>query len=210
MQATNSHHSLSVSNRKFYWNFKENYFEPINYDSNIVIDELSPSTTTVSSRLPISEQFYEAFDVLKKKLNTLNLNKINKSLKFSGVIISKQNLNMKIKKVISNLDIIKKNYLNLDKELIRHNHFKSADMKILAKFNETLNEIDPDVYLVKHSRNSGQLERCRVYLKACEYYYFSNNNLQDLLGGELILDKKIYQYLGKSLDLKGINNVIEN
>jgi len=171
---------------------------------------LSPSTTTVSFRLPISEQFYKAFDILKKKLSNLDLNKIHKNLKFSGVVISKENLNMKIKKVISNLDVINKTYLNVDEDLISHNYFKSTDLKILTKFNETLNEIDPDVYLVKHSQNSEQLERCKIFLEACESYYFSNNNLQDLLGGELILDKKIYQYLGKSLDLKGISNVIEN
>ena len=38
MQSTNSHHALSASNRKFYWNSIENYFEPIVYDANPDID----------------------------------------------------------------------------------------------------------------------------------------------------------------------------
>ena len=210
MQATNSHHSLSVSNRKFYWNSKENYFEPINYDSNIIINESSPSTTTVSFRLPISQYFYKAFDVLEKKLSNLDLNKIHNNLKLSGVVISRENLNMKINKVTSNLNVIKKTYLNIDNELISHNHFKSISNNILTKFNDTLNEISPNVYLVKHSQDNGQLQRCKIYLKKCEYYYFSNNNLADLLGGELVLDKKVYQYLGKILDFKKINNIMEN
>ena len=41
-------------------------------------------------------------------------------------------------------------------------------------------------------------------------YYFSSNSLLNLLEGELILDKKEYQYLGKSLDFKNINATMEN
>ena len=210
MQATNSHHSLSVSNRKFYWNSIENFFEPINYDSNIFINESAPTTTTASFRLPISPQFYKAFDVLEKKLSDLDLNKIHNNLKFSGIDLSKDNLNIKINKIIFNLNAIKKTYLNMDNEIVDHNHFKLIDNNILTKFNDTLNEISPNVYLVKHNQDNGQLQRCKIYLKKCEYYYFSNNNLADLLGGELVLDKKVYQYLGKSLDFKKINNVMEN
>ena len=44
----------------------------------------------------------------------------------------------------------------------------------------------------------------------CEDYYFSSDNLLNLLEGKLILDKKEYQYLGKSLDFKNINATIEN
>ena len=78
MQSTNSQHALSSSNRKFYWNSIENYFEPINYDSNPDIDGFSPSTTTVIYRLPMSENFFEAFSELEKKLNTLDIKRIVK------------------------------------------------------------------------------------------------------------------------------------
>ena len=45
LQATNSHHALSATNRKFYWNSIEKYFEPILYDANTNIN-LDFSTTT--------------------------------------------------------------------------------------------------------------------------------------------------------------------
>ena len=210
MQATNSQHSLSVSNRKFYWNFKENYFEPINYDSNILINESSPTTTTVPFRLPISKEFYNAFNILETKLNNLDLDKINDRLKISGAVLSKDDLKNKINKVISNLSVIKKAYLGIDQELVNHNELKSIDNEILNKFNDTLNEINPDIYLVKHDINSGKLQRCKIYLRTCEDYYFSNDNLADLLGGELVLNKKTYQYLGKNLKLNNINNTFKN
>ena len=38
----------------------------------------------------------------------------------------------------------------------------------------------------------------------CEDYSFSEDSLKDLLGGEFVLNKRIYQYLGKSLDFKNI------
>jgi hypothetical protein len=41
----------------------------------------------------------------------------------------------------------------------------------------------------------------------CEDYPFSSDNIADLLGGEFVLNKKIYQYLGKNLDFK---NIIEH
>ena len=58
MQSTNSQHALGISNRKFYWNSIENYFEPIVYDSNIDINRSTPTTTTALFRLPISKQFF--------------------------------------------------------------------------------------------------------------------------------------------------------
>jgi hypothetical protein len=210
MQATNSQHGLSASNRKFYWNPVENFFEPITYDSNINIDSLVPTTTSASVRLPISPQFFKAFDILDKNLINLDLNKIYKNLKFSGINLSEKNLNDKINKIKLNLKIIKKQYLNMDSELVSHNHFKLIDINILDRFNETLNEISPNVYLVKHNPNNGQFQRCKIYLKMCEDYYFSSDNILNLLDGELILDEKEYQYLGKSLDFKNIYGTMEN
>ena len=52
IQATNSQHALAIANRKFYWNSIENYFEPINYDSNPNIDAEAPSTTIRFRKLP--------------------------------------------------------------------------------------------------------------------------------------------------------------
>ena len=204
MQATNSQHALAVANRKFYWNSIENYFEPIVYDTNIDINRSAPTTTTTLSRLPISKQFYKVFDLLEKKLINLDLNQIHNNLKHSGIDLPKADLIIKINKIIFNLNMIKKTYLNMDNEIVNYNHFKLIDNNILTKFNETLNEINPNVYLIRHNQDNGQLQRCKIYLKMCEDYPFSSDNVADLLGGEFVLNKRIYQYLGKSLDFKNI------
>ncbi len=204
MQSTNSQHALSSSNRKFYWNSIENYFEPINYDSNPDIDGFSPSTTTVIYRLPMSENFFEAFSELEKKLNTLDIKELLKETNNSGLNLSEKYLDIKINKIIINLNKLKANYINIkDKELIEHNKFKPIN-SILTKFNDTLNEIDPNVYLVKHNSKNGQLQRCKIYLNECTDYVFSKENLSNLLEGELIIDDKVYQYLGRNLNFKNI------
>ena len=204
MQATNSQHGLAVANRKFYWNSIENYFEPIIYDSNIDINLSAPTTTTVPFRLPISKEFYKVFDLLEKKLLNLDLNKIHKNLKLSGIDLSKADLTSKIDKIILNINKIEKAYSNIDSNVVNYNYFKLIDNNILTRFNETLNEINPNVYLVKHNQNNKELQRCKIYLEVCEDYSFSEDSLKDLLGGEFVLNKRIYQYLGKSLDFKNI------
>ena len=206
MQATNSQHGLGVSNRKFYWNAIENYFEPILYDSNAGINREAPTTTTSPARLPISSEFYKAFDVIEKELKNLNIEKMHQNIMHSGINLSKKDLNQKISKILSNLRKIKSNYSNLSEELVAHNKFGLINYNILNRFNDTLNEIDPNVFLVKHNDENGQLQRCKIYLKECEDHYFSNENLSDLLEGEFVLNKKIYQYLGKRLDFKNISD----
>ena len=141
MQSTNSQHALSSSNRKFYWNSIENYYEPINYDSNPDIGGFAPSTTTSVYRLPMTENFFEAFSELEKKLNNLNITELTDKTNNSGLNLSVEYLNLKIDKILLNLSKVKTNYLNIDdKELIEHNKFKPID-SILTNFNKTLNEI---------------------------------------------------------------------
>jgi len=204
IQATNSHHGLAPNNRKFYWNSIENYFEPINYDSNPDINRETPKATAATYRLPISNEFFKAFDILESKLKNLNLVEMNENLNLQGINLSLPQVNFKIEKIIYNLNLIKKNYQETNsKELIEFNKFKPFD-NILTKFNKTLNEVDPEVYLVKNNENI--LQRCKIFLKKCEDHNFSENNLSTLLEGELVLNNKAYQYIGDILNFENITN----
>ena len=206
MQSTNSQHALSSSNRKFYWNSILNFYEPINYDANPNIDAFSPSTTTSTNRLPISENFFIAFDELEKKLQNLNVSKLKKNISKSGLEVNQKYVEKKINKILLNLRIVKDSYMNIkDNEIVSHNQFKPINA-ILSKFNSTLNEIDPGVYLIKHNNSGDKLQRCKIYLNDCKEYNFSKENIPILLEGELIIEDKIYQYLGKNLNFDSIKN----
>ena len=204
IQATNSQHGLAANNRKFYWNSLENYFEPINYDSNPNIVLNNPTTTTVAYRLPISENFFSSFNSLKIKLKNTNKEIIKNNINLSGLNISSNEVSSKINRIIENLNRIEKVYQNInDDELLEHNRFKPIE-NILKKFNDTLNDIDSNVMLVKQNAQNGSLQRCRIFLSSCQDYNFTQNDLTDLLEGELVLNENLYQYLGNTLNFENI------
>jgi len=203
MQATNSQHGLSASNRKFYWNSIENYFEPISYDLNTHFSFNFPTTTTVPYRLPVSGQLFKAFDELETKLANLNLKNFLIKINLSGVDETEAALQEKMNEVFYHLNRIKNNYLSVSNEVIEHNKFKPMN-NLLDGFTKTLSEIDPNVYLVKNNVDNEMFQRCKINLKSCEDYKFSKENLPDLLEGELEVDKRAYQYLGKNLNFENI------
>ena len=104
---------MAANNRKFFWNSLENYFEPINYDSNPNINLKKPTTTNAIYRLPISENFLSAFSALEEQLININIKKISENINNSGIITTEKEVSKKIKKIINNLNVIKINYLNI-------------------------------------------------------------------------------------------------
>ena len=206
MQATNSHHALGPDARKFYWNAIENLFEPINYDANPEIDKDAPTTTTVNYRLPISTFYDESFLDLKKDLKIINLKNFNRGLKTHGLILTDKELENKINKILKNLEKIKNNYQQTDnKELIAHNKFRPID-DVLSKFNKNILDIDSEVFLVKFNENN-QLEKCQIYFKNCQQFDLTEDQVSDLLEGELKIDKRNFQFVGQNFSLSSLKEV---
>ena len=203
LQSTNSHHALSATNRKFYWNSIENYFEPILYDANPNIDLDFSTTTTKSARLPISNNFMSSFEILEEKLASVDIDKLKYNVNNSGLNLSNNELRSKIEKINKNLINIRKNFEKISKEeMVVHNNFKPIN-NILNKFNKNLSEIDPNVYLIQHSGE--KLLKCKIYLENCEFYNIPDRDLVNLLEGELKIKNVHYQYIGKNIDLNILN-----
>ena len=206
LQATNSHHGLSVSNRKFYWNSIENYYEPVNYDANPGIDSDFSTTTTASFRLPVPENYLESFSLIENQLLTIDTNKFHEQLRVSGLDFSKEEVKNKINKILLNLSKIKEDYIKSSEvAVIDHNKFKPID-NILEKFNQALTEIEPNAFLIKNEINNDSFKKCKIYLEDCQDFIISNDDLADLIEGELKVNNTYYQYLGKNLDLNNFIN----
>ena len=202
MLSTNSHHALSVNNRKFYWNSIENYFEPINYDANPAIDRKTPTTTTLNYRFPVSIFINDAFTLLDEKLNKTDLDHLYNQLLISGSNLTKKELEQKVEKIIINLKEIKNNYQsNTDEDKIKYNFFKPID-NILEKFNKTVNEIDPNAYLIKYNKDNNFFEKCEDLYLECINTNFDNENLSSLLEGELEVENTNYQFVGTNFDIE--------
>ena len=205
MQATNSHHALSVSNRKFYWNAIENYYEPINYDANPDIYRDTSTTTSSKFRFPISKYYGISINEIKKDLNRIDSQKLFKKISVNGLDFTTDELDKKLKKILSNLERINRNYLNLDKNLVSFNRLKPIE-NLLSKFNNTLKDIDPHAYIITFNEKGDELLRCKVFLKDCKNINLSDDELSLLLEGELNLDNTIYQYLGQNFNLSSLSS----
>jgi len=204
LQSTNSYHGLGANNRKFYWNSFENYFEPIHYDANPNINSDPPNNYY---RMPISNLFFESFELLKNKIKNLDRSKFKEDLVLGGLYLTKKEIDFKLDKISQNLDKIENNYINYaKKESIEHNKFTQID-NVLGEFNKALSEVDPNIYLVKYNESNDTLQRCEIYLKSCEDFNLSDKSLAKLLEGELVINQRRYQYLGKNLDVKNIGNI---
>ena len=201
IQAVNGHHGLAVNNRKFFWNSIENYFEPINYDSNANIDlGIAPGQV----RLPISKEFFSSFQSLRGKLKNLDTKKLIVNLRLSGLEINKKEIDKKINQIIKNIDQLEENYLNLDKDLIEHNRYKKIE-EIAENYKKNLKKSEIDITLIKYDTNDEKFNKCENFLENCEFFNISEENLSTLLEGGLILKKKPYQYYGTSSNLENFN-----
>jgi len=203
MQSTNSHHALGGSNRKFYWNSIENYFEPIAYDANPDISRNFSTTTTLSARYPFSIFYDEAIKKLNEELSNINTRKLKNDLSFLGIIMPEEAVKEKINKIKVNLDFINQNYNKVkNQDLALHNQYKYKE-NILEHFNKNLKEVDPKALLIK--RNNSDLFKCEIYLKNCELFDISESDLIKLLEGELVIKNTNYQYVGQNLDLNALS-----
>ena len=199
MQATNSTHGLATNNRKFYWNPIENYFEPINYDSNADINNNIPDGIL---RYPISKNYYSSFSNLKMRINNINYSTVLKNLNLSGLNFSKVNLEKKINKILVNLNKLEKNYLNFASEkMTKHNRTKNIN-NILDKFHKSLKENHPNTYLIKNSLNKNSFQKCEIFLEKCINVELSPLELASLLEGDLFDDNKFFQFLGYGLNFE--------
>jgi hypothetical protein len=206
MQSTNSHHALSASNRKFYWNSIEGYFEPINYDSNPFIDGEAPTTTSSSIRFPVSKYYPKAFFVLQEELINLDITDLKNQMVFSGYDLSSNQIQKKINKIILNLELLKNGYSKISKDIEKHNNYKPID-GILSQFNSNLEEIDPAVLLIKESSDKKNFKICKIYFKDCENWNYDKNLLEKLLNGSLNKNNRAYQFVGKDLNFDNFKHL---
>ena len=192
--ATNGWHGLVPNNRKFYWNSIENFFEPINYDSDAYID---PGIS--SFHLPFSNQIEKAFDDLEKLLSNIEIDNFAKKVNFRGLNLSKKETEEKITTIKENLEELRSMYIKIDPETIAHNRNNKIQKKMWDKYYASLYEIDPNIYLVRQTSKKNLFKRCINKSSECINYEFNDNQLRDLAEGELVKNGKSYQYVGQDL-----------
>jgi len=193
--AANGRHGLIPLNRKFYWNSIENYFEPINYDSNFNIE-----LETTIFPLPISGQINIAFERVENLLKNININEFNQKVTLRGLNLNKKQTEGKINKIKKNLQKLRFLYSDISPEILLYNSNNQIDKKMWNKYYDSLYKIDPNIYLTKQSPENNSFKRCKIKPLNCADHNFSKKQLVDLLGGELVINNIEYQYIGKNTD----------
>ena len=191
----NGWHGLAPPNRKFYWNTIENFFEPINYDSNYNI-QLEPTIFP----LPVSGQIELAFNDLENLLSKINIKKFKQKVVSRGINLNEQQTKEKIDKLKKNLNTLMSIYSNIRPEILLDNRYSKINKKMWNKYYDSLYKISPNIYLTKQSPVNNSFKRCTIKPLACMDHYFSDEELGDLVGGQLVIDNMEYQYIGKNAE----------
>jgi len=194
--AANGWHGLVPHNRKFYWNAFENYFEPINSDTNANI-----KVETYSFPLPISDQIDLAFNDVEKLLSYIDAKKLNQKLILKGLELNNNQVKKKVNKIKTNLYKLKTIYHKIDSDILKHNRNNQIKKEMWKKYYASLYKINPNVYLVKQSPNN-LFKRCAIKSLICRNFTFNKNQLLDLLEGKLMINSREYQYLGKQTQVE--------
>ena len=195
VMATSDGHSLMPSNRQFYWNSFEHFFEPVSYDGNFKIADNSNILIE-----PLSENFGEAFYKFEELIDDLDISKLNRNINNYGLSQSLE----KTKEKIENLKI---NVENLKKEYKKKSDVKKNYNKInLQEYVKNIKEINSNVKFVKINENN-QFELCEV-LERCQNINLTKLDTVNLLRADLEKDGKPYQFIGKAIqDENLINNI---
>lgn len=191
--ATNGWHGLVPNNRKFYWNEDENFFEPINSDTNANIE-----AKTDIFFLPVSKQIDFAFVDLEKLLNQIDVEKLKKKIALRGIKFTDSEFLKKISKIKENLYNLKKIYEKTNPDIIAYNRENIIEKKMWNKYYNSLHKIDPSIYVVEHSSENNFFKKCKTKPFKCTKINFNKNQLLDLIEGKLVINSKEYQYLRKN------------
>lgn len=227
MFSTSYGHGMSSHNRKFYWNSLENFFEPIFYDGNFRIDDNYPHMA-----MPATEYFLNGITEAKKRIKKIKIENFYEKLKMRGILLSKQEVQKKIDRIIENLNNLetlstdknKKLYLQpaceidakrckdarLEDKVIdirQRNISKSGDIStndmMWNNYIDLSLKIDSNFNFVFRDPVNKSFKICKNKTLKCTETDLTNFEIRNLLRGRLVKNGQIYQYIG---EYNGIEN----
>ena len=205
MYAVGARHGMSPHNRKFHWNSLGEYFEPVYYDGDIVIEQ------AVSQIEMFNDKNYD-FTIIEienvknahRKIQNLEKENLYKKFSESGGSLSENEVELFFKKLSDNLMILQK--------YVSNKNFAPEDIKntLLENYFDALRKTkteNKNVKVVYNNINEDYL-LCNIKDTKCEKIYLQKEEILKLISDELVKDDTIYQYIGikENLDKKNQNN----
>ena len=205
MYAAGARHGMSPHNRKFHWNSLGEYFEPVYYDGDIVIDE-AISQMEIFNDKNYNFTIIDLKNVKNAHIKIQNLDKESLYKKFlgSGGSLSKNEVELFFKKLSDNLMILKK--------YVSNKNFASEDIKntLVENYFDALRKTkteNKNLKIVYNNFNEDYL-LCNIEDLKCEKINLQKEEILKLISDELVKDDTIYQYIGikENLNKKNQNN----
>ncbi len=204
--SSNGSHGLAPYNRKFYWNSMENYFEPINYDSQFNIDD-----PNIYFYLPFNNETLEAFKKLDILLSRVDIKKLQKKINQNGLNYSENKVKNKINKIRLNLKTIKYKYETFDPELLDYNLNFNNNEQMWKNYVFSLKKMNEKIFVVYKQKskqkknnqinlNENKFYKCDVENLNCSQIKLSNKQQNILIEGNLNFAGEYYQYIGKNFE----------
>ena len=205
MYAVGARHGMSPHNRKFHWNSLGEYFEPVYYDGDIVIE------TAVNQMEIFNDENYD-FTIIElenvkkaqKKIDDLEKDILYNKFLESGGKLSRDEVKSFFKKLSNNLKVLR--------EYVSDKNIAPEDIKntILNNYFDSLRKTKTktkNVKVVYNNLNKDYL-LCNMDDKKCKKINLQKDEILKLISDELVKNDITYQYIGiiENLNKKKKNN----
>ena len=197
VMASSDGHSLMPSNRQFYWNSFNHFFEPVSYDGNFKI------VNNVNHLIePLSNNFNESFDEFYRLLENLDQFDFNKKINEKGISQTLNETKEKLKTLKLNVESLKIKF-EIFKEKKKFEDVYSKNN--LKNYFKNLKKIDKNIQIVRLNSDNDYLS-CDN-LESCKIIQLTKPEIGSLLRAELEINGKPMQFIGKTIENE---NFIEN
>ena len=197
VMASSDGHSLMPSNRQFYWNSFNHFFEPVSYDGNFKI--FNNANHLIE---PLSNNFNESFDEFYRLLENLDQFDFNKKINEKGISQTLNETQEKLKKLKLNVDSLKIKFENFQEKKKFEDGNSQNNLKNYVK---NLKKIDKNIQIVRLNSDNDYLS-CDN-LESCKIIQLTKPEIGSLLRAELEINGKPIQFMGKIIENE---NFIEN
>ena len=197
VMASSDGHSLMPSNRQFYWNSFNHFFEPVSYDGNFKI--FNNANHLIE---PLSNNFNESFDEFYRLLENLDQFDFNKKINEKGISQTLNETQEKLKKLKLNVDSLKIKFENFQEKKKFEDGNSQNNLKNYVK---NLKKIDKNIQIVRLNSDNDYLS-CDN-LESCKIIQLTKLEIGSLLRAELEINGKPIQFMGKIIENE---NFIEN
>ena len=196
-------HALRPHNRSFYYDPIYNYFRPIYYDGNSSITVLSPDSNLkefIRYGKNLSQDEIGGASIAISSIKSLNRLDFLLKVQNRGLIYNLEDINKILKRITSNLEIIKNTPII--------NFQESNSVPYFSNYKKPNKEISSKK-LVFSSNKDAILEVCDFSLKNCSYKRFSSKNFSKLLEGRYSdTTDHSYIFIGNKTDyFSGVNTL---